>query len=329
LSNGREPVSKAPEASKISKSQLIGDFKRIGVKEGDCLGVALSLRSVGRVVGGPDAFIDALLDILGPEGTLMMNCYTRFYQVSQIKSHLEGQTFDYRSTPAWTGLVSETFRKRPGTIRSRHPLSSIAASGRMANYLTKGHDETARSYLPYSRLANINGKMLYIGLGNDLVSMRHEAQSLAGLMDIVPLEVGINYLDDNGELKLFISKDTYACIKKLKDFVPIIKDLGLAKEGPIGNAPSMLLPVRGTLDAMTKLLKDDPTLNLCDNVTCIWCRELERRLNLYNRIRNPALFQRNKMVINLIALVNKHRLRGKHRGAYPIFKTIELLDKVL
>jgi len=329
LNIGHESVSEAPEVREISKSQLIRDFKKIGAKEGDCLGVALSFRSVGRVEGGPDAFIDALLDTIGPDGTLMMNSYTRFYQVPQIKSPRKGRIFDYRSTPTWTGLVPETFRKRPGTIRSRHPLSSIAATGKLAAYLTKGHDETASSYSPYSRLAKIDGKMLYIGLGNDLVSMRHEAQSLAGLLDVVPLEVGIYYQDGKGELKLFKSKDTYACIKKLKDFVPIIKNLGLVNDGMIGDAPSMLVPVRETLNAMTKLLKEDPTLNLCDNVTCIWCRELERRLNLYNTIRNPALFQRNRLAISLIALVNKHRLKGRHRGAYPIFKTIDLLDKVL
>jgi aminoglycoside 3-N-acetyltransferase len=52
----------------ISKEQLIADFRKIGLKEGDHFAVTLSLKSVGYLKGGPDEFIDALLEVVGSKG---------------------------------------------------------------------------------------------------------------------------------------------------------------------------------------------------------------------------------------------------------------------
>ena len=61
----------------ISKRQIIDDLKQLGVEEGDHLAVALSLRSIGHVVGGPKTFIEALLEVVGPNGTIMMPISSR------------------------------------------------------------------------------------------------------------------------------------------------------------------------------------------------------------------------------------------------------------
>ena len=52
---------------------LAADFRKLGIKEGMNLLVHSSLRRIGKVAGGADAVIDALLDVLGAEGTLMMS----------------------------------------------------------------------------------------------------------------------------------------------------------------------------------------------------------------------------------------------------------------
>lgn len=294
----------------MTKERLISDLNAIGLKQGDHISVALALSKVGRVIGGPEAFIDAVIDVIGSEGTMMVNTYTRFFHISQIKAANDYTSFDPESTSCWTGFVSETLRKRPYAIRSRHPTNSVAAIGRKARYLTEGHGPYARSYLPYSRLAEIGGKSLFIGLEDSLVAMRHEAQHMAGLLDIVPLEMCINYIDEDGKTRLFRGSDVYACTKTLPRLVPLIRDRGILKEGRIGNAPSILVSTKDALDLMAKLLRKDPALNLCDDITCIWCRELERRMNLYRTIKSPTPFQKNILWIELLALVNMYRLRG-------------------
>ena len=50
---------------------LVRDLASLGVRRGDLLMVHSSLRSIGLVESGPETVVDALLQALGPEGTLV------------------------------------------------------------------------------------------------------------------------------------------------------------------------------------------------------------------------------------------------------------------
>lgn len=296
--------------NEILKDRIIKDLKEMGVKKGDHISVALSFKSIGHMNGGPESFIDALLDVVGKNGTIMMNTYTLgLSRLSKINSGKVSYVFDSKSTPCNTGIVPEKLRKRKGAIRSKHPNNSVTAIGKFAKYLTENHDAKSSAYLPYSRLAKINGKSLFIGIGDDLVAIRHEAQHLAGLVNILPPRAGVKYLDENGEIKLFVREDAGGCIKKLPELVPIIRRMGIIKDGKVGLANAILAPTKETLESMADLLKKDPTTNLCDDITCLWCRELERKMNLYEDIESPKFFQKNLLVIKTIEFINKFRLR--------------------
>jgi len=290
---------------KVSKDQIIRDLRKIGVDRGDHLGVALSLKSIGHVQGGPEAFIDALLEVVGLNGTVMMNTFTRFFPLSWTPL---GYIFDWKLTPAYTGLVPETLRRRKNSIRSRHPTYSVTAIGRLAKQLTENHDENSSPFLPYSKLARVGGKYLSIGIGNRLVAIRHEAQRLAGLFDEIPFFHSVRYRTDEGKVKTFVTRD-YGCVDKLPELVPILRRKGILKTGKIGMAYSILAPARELINGMTEMLKENPTLNLCDNISCLWCRELERRMTLFKDIENPKYFQKNILIRRIIASFNSFRLK--------------------
>ncbi len=298
----------------VTKERLISDLKKIGLNQGDHVSIASALSRVGNIIGGPEAFIDAVIEVIGPEGTLMVNTYTNFVHIFQMEAANNYPPFDPQSTPSVSGLISETLRKNPQAMRSRHPTSSIAAIGGKASFLTEGHGPHSRARLPYSRLAEIGGKSLFIGLGDSLVALRHEAQYLAELLDIVHFESCINYIDEDGKTKLFRAADVTACVKTLPRLVPVMRDRGILKEGMTGNARSILVSTKEALDLMAELLKNDPALNLCDDIDCIWCRELERKMNLYGKIENPRPFQKNIFWIQLLRLINKHRLSGSREA---------------
>ncbi|MCZ6675302.1 MAG: AAC(3) family N-acetyltransferase, partial [Verrucomicrobia bacterium] len=171
------------------------------------------------------------------------------------------------------------------------------------------HDENATAYLPYSRLAELRGKTLSIGIGDKLVGIRHEAQYLAGLLTLVPFKIGVRYRDDNGEIQLFIRRDKGGCVKRLPEFVPELRRQGLVKEGNVGIGASLLIPSQDILRVMVDLLKKNPALNVCGDISCLWCREVERRLALYDTIENPAYFQKSRLLRKLIAIRNGFRLR--------------------
>ena len=291
-------------SNEVSKQRLIDDLTKMGLKRGDHLGLGLSLKSIGHVKGGPKTIIEALLEVIGSSGTLMMNAYTEFFYLTEVRLAWTDYVYDYQSTMVNTGIVPETFRHWEKSIRSQHPTHSNVAYGKYAKALLEGHDENSSAYLPYSRLADINGLYLAIGIEDRLVGFRHRAQYEAGLLNVVPWKRAVNFKDHNGRIKTFILRDRGGCVNKLSDLVAILRNERLVKNGHIGKASAVLVPAKDALERMTVLLKQKPALYLCDKPFCLWCREIERRMNLHKAIAHPRLFQKNKYLIRLIAMVN-------------------------
>ena len=289
--------------NEVTKQQLISDLTRLGVCKGDHLAVVLSFKKVGYVRGGPNAFIDALIEIVGSEGTIMMNTHTPGVPIYAID---EKFVFDSKSTPCWTGVVPETLRKRKEAVRSNNPMYSVTAIGKKADYLIQDHLNSS-SYVPYSRLSRINGKYLAIGLGNKLVAIRHQAQRQAGLYQIVTRPIAIKYKDFQGKNKLFVS-NWAPCTTRIEELTPIIKNAGILKTGKIGNGQALISSAKELSEFLTNNLKKDPTLNLCDSGHCLWCRELERILDLYKKVKVPRYFQKYVVIQKLVALRNRFRL---------------------
>lgn len=59
----------------LTKARIKATLSSKGLKPGDHVFVHSSLRSIGPIEGGPDALIDALLEVVGPEGTLAMPAF--------------------------------------------------------------------------------------------------------------------------------------------------------------------------------------------------------------------------------------------------------------
>jgi aminoglycoside 3-N-acetyltransferase len=313
--------------SEISEQRLVDDLQAIGITSGDHVALGISFRSLGRVVGGADTFVNALLKAVGPSGTIMVNTFTEQFSISRIKAGGVDYVFDHRSTPCNTGLISETVRKRHDALRSQHPVTSIAAIGRLAPYLTEGHGPDASAYSPFTRLAECNGKYLAIGIGNRLVGLRHEAQYNAGLLDLVPKKQGVNYRSHDGSIKFFVNKNPPGCVRTLGRLADHLKQAGVVNEGKIGEAASLLVPAGDALSIMTNILKETPTLNLCDELSCLWCRETERRLALYGQIEHPRYFQKYKLVIAILTLLNRFRL-GDSWMATQLIKATNLFRQL-
>jgi len=292
----------------VTKSALVRDILRMGVRTGDHVALGVSFRKMGAVEGGPVTFFDALREVVGSEGTIMIPTYTDPFHIMKYKTDEGPGHFDPATTPSCTGVMSETIRQQKGTIRSRHPHCSIAAFGRLALELTEEHDADAPAYMPYSRLAAHGGKVLCIGIDDNLVGIRHEAQRLAGLLDVIPLRGKTLYKDKDGCIKLFVRRDSGGCIKKLPRLVKSLREKGLVCDGFIGTAASIMVEADNSLGLMTRKLKGDPASFLCDSLSCLWCRELERRMNLYRAIRDPRYFQKSMVAAYTIGLMNQLRL---------------------
>ena len=143
-------------------NHIAAELRALGVRPGGVLLVHSSLRSLGPIPGGAETVVQGLLDALGPDGTLLMPA------LSYARVTPEQPLFDVRLTPSNVGALPETFRTRPGTLRSVHPTHSVCGVGRLAAELLDRHIEDRtpcgpRS--PFHLLPEYDGQILMLGCG--------------------------------------------------------------------------------------------------------------------------------------------------------------------
>jgi len=294
--------------SAITSEQLQKDLIDLGIKDGDHIALGISFSSVGKVSGGPKSFIEALLDVVGPSGTIMIPTFTPNYPLSLVRYH-KVPTFRKEETPSYTGIIAENIRNDVRAIRSSHPTNSFAAIGGKADYLLRDHNHHSPSYSPYSKLADINGKVFIIGLNYNFIGIRHEAQYKAGLLNCVPPNTGSLFFDESDRISIFVRRDKGGCIKRLPDMINNLREAGIVTEGYVGKAKAVVIPAKESLDIMTNLLERNPEKYLCESPWCLWCREIEKRLKLCDEVDDKKWFHRHLFLRFLLDVYNFFRVR--------------------
>lgn len=174
----------------IIKKDILAALRSLGVENGSTVMVHTSLSKIGYVCGGAQTVIEALIEAVGEEGTIMMPTQSWKNLDPEIGVHWDADeadwdrireewpAYDKAVTPTNTmGAVAEMFRTWPGALRSDHPARSVAAWGRNAVYLTENHDlsNIFGDTSPVGKLYELDGKVLLIGVGYDKNTSIHLA----------------------------------------------------------------------------------------------------------------------------------------------------------
>ncbi|MFB7558925.1 aminoglycoside N(3)-acetyltransferase [Streptomyces brevispora] len=187
------PALGVPSASH-NRAGLAGHLARLGVERGGVLMVHASLRAVGAVDGGVLAVAGALRDVLGPQGTLVVPAFTP--ENSDTSPHYRARVdglgdrdrdavraampaFDPATTAAPSvGLLAETVRRSPGSVRSAHPQTSFAAVGPLAGRVVAGHHPDCHlgEDSPLARLYDLRAQILLLGTGFGSCTAFHLAE---------------------------------------------------------------------------------------------------------------------------------------------------------
>ena len=174
----------------VMKNEIIDALRNVGLTAGDAVMVHTSLSHIGYVCGGAQTIIEALIDVVGQEGTIMMPTQSWknldpntgvHWDVDEqywdlIRQHWPA--YDKHITPTNTmGATAEMFRKWPGALRSDHPARSVAAWGKHAKYLTENHDlcDIFGEESPVGKLYKLDGKVLLLGVDYDKNTSIHLA----------------------------------------------------------------------------------------------------------------------------------------------------------
>jgi aminoglycoside 3-N-acetyltransferase len=149
-----------------------------------------SLRSTGGVVGGAATFVEALLEVVGTGGTLVVPAQTVGNRDPsrwrppvdpalwpELRDSLPA--FDPATSPSeGVGVVAECVRTRPGAVRSSHPQVSFAAVGARAAELLAEHplESPLGDASPLARMADADAFVLLVGVGFNRCTTFHLAE---------------------------------------------------------------------------------------------------------------------------------------------------------
>jgi aminoglycoside 3-N-acetyltransferase len=199
-----------PHASRVDKEDIKQGLSRAGLRAGDTVLVHSSLSRFGYVEGGADAVIDALLETVGPDGTLLMSAITtssefvvRCIEAAEAGAVLNTPPLDIASATTWAGAIPETFRRRPGVVRSLHPTHSVTAIGARASELLQGHHLApgpCGKGTPFMRLADESrGFVLLLGVNHESNTTLHGVEEIATLEYVLyPKLCRVPILSPNG-----------------------------------------------------------------------------------------------------------------------------------
>lgn len=254
----------------LTGSDLITQLTELGLQAGQQVLLHSSLSSLGNVIGGADTVIDALLEVLGPEGTLVVPTLTGHKDIGPGADVM----FDVAATPSWTGRIPETLRQRDGAIRSLHPTHSVAAWGSAAESLTRGHEETLSPCgigSPYVKLASrLTGKILLLGVGHNSNTTLHSVEELAGVtyhLQDTPTRAIIR--SAGRELVRTFWPHAYGTPRRFPMIEPLLIERGAETTGPVGSSLARLVSAEALIEIGCAVLRIDPEFLIEPDVTTV------------------------------------------------------------
>ena len=234
--------------TRVTRENIVAGLRALGIGAGAMLQVHSALSRLGYVEGGAEAVVDALLEVVGPEGTVLVPTF----------NHGAADIYDPRTTPSVSGAITEALRRRPEARRSVHPTHPYAAIGKHAAELVAGHLEvdTFSPRSPLGKLADRGGWVLLLGVGMRANTAAHIGETMAHVHCI-----GFNQfprrvrLDDGRVIPAWsvVWRDG-PCRIEWDPLEARLRSLGLIRDGRIGDGEAHLMKasdVIATTFAMT------------------------------------------------------------------------------
>lgn len=232
----------------VTEAMIVTVLQQNGIKTGDTIMVHSSLSKIGYVEGGAGTLINALLQAIGTEGTLMMPAFPAVgYNYDYLKTN---PVFDVKQTPSKMGIVTETFRKHHNVLRSLHPTDSVSAIGKQALYLVKDHFAQLTPYninSPFYRLCELKGNILMIGVDLNSLTNLHTLEDA-----VIDFEYPVYHktiftaslIDHDGKklsMQTKVHDPVYSKKRRCNNLMPHFEKAGFLKHFKIGQANCMLI----------------------------------------------------------------------------------------
>ena len=241
----------------VSFDELVLNFRKMGLTNGDVLLVHSSYKSFGGVEGGPQTVIDALRSILTEDGTLIVPTFNYDF--------CDGKPFDIKKTPSKMGIISELVRTDSNSKRTIDPVFSFAILGKHRDYLAELRSE--HSFGPnsiFAKLRELDAKIMIIGLAyNESMTFFHHIEETQGCdyRYFKEFKGSITNYDDvkqDGKIIIFVRDIERGVQNAVDKMGSIMEQEGIVKNTIIGKSEIKIMKVNDVYQRTVEEMKKNP-----------------------------------------------------------------------
>ena len=217
-----------------------------------------SLSSLGWVEGGAATVVEAFLDAMGPEGTLLTPAFTGGAWTEHMAlpdcRDVCPQPFCPSQWASREGAIPNAALERPGRLRGCHPTHSWIANGSRRQEALRGQRECPTPCgrgNPFEKVVEWDGCLVILGVGVDTITLWHYYEDL----------LGVDYLGYYHPEARHLSY--CATGKRIQyDYPGIMQDVvrasGIMTTRKVGRSDSGLIRARAFRRFMGTIMADDP-----------------------------------------------------------------------
>jgi aminoglycoside 3-N-acetyltransferase len=223
-----------PAALRTALSQLWGSGT-------DLLLVHSAMADCGYFSEGIDDVLAALREGVG---TLCLPTHTYCYPALR---DAPGPIFDPATTASRNGILTETYRKQVGVVRSINATHSLAGSGPLVEEITKDHellDAPCGKGSPWAKLVERKASVLLIGVSFRAYTPYHTAEDAAD--SPYAYEQGtidrLRYVGQDGQVLERLSRRQSWAPRRFAEAGDLLECAGLAKRVPLGRGYLRFVP---------------------------------------------------------------------------------------
>lgn len=242
----------------VDRERICADLRGLGLSAGDSLMLHSSLRSLGWVEGGADTVVDAILEVIGSDGTLLTPAFTEGAWTDKLA--MEDCACNCpkpvcpSTSPSHEGAIPNAALNREGHLRSCHPTHSWVANGGDALAFVKDHQYSPTCCgvdNPFEVLVDRDGWILILGVDVGRITLWHYYE------DVLQLPYRGFYHPEERHLSYV------ATGKRIQYSYPgimqeVVRESGILREGSVGKSTSGLIRARDFQAFMATAVTDDP-----------------------------------------------------------------------
>jgi aminoglycoside N3'-acetyltransferase len=236
----------------LNSSELAAGLRRLGVRAGMALEVHCAMSRFGAVEGGADAVIDALMQVVGSDGTIVMPAFRLSPNLpltdkdKQLGLTLKIRLLAEEENHTAMGIVADTFRQRLDVVTGSG-IFRVSAWGR----------DAARHATGLQHLIDSSGYALLLGVDIYALSAMHTVE------DALPETIRARFKPSAEALALYPADQWFieAWSPEAKPWYKIQAEAyarGLITDIAIGQARCLFLPVRPVIDLYRQALLERP-----------------------------------------------------------------------